>query len=477
MRGFWQRLRPRLRRLSHGQGAAILVLLGLLVGTRLGFAWQATKNRIDYPQDWRKRVGDGFTYDQPARNMLDGHGYSNSFSPPYRPSCLRTPSYPLVLAGVYAVFERDTRTVRTLNAGLDIAACLLFFGMARRLLKPWTSIAFFASVIALSPATLFVSKLLSESLATFLGAFWCYVWVVWPKRRFAAGAILGALILCRPVFALFPIALLVWMAFVEVGTFRHRVVKRMAWFVLGLSLVWTPWIVRNAVVFGRFVPLTPGGSGTALFLGTFAPKAGEMHSVAKRRDGTTWRRLPETAFSNARERRLGRAAFQAYLRSYLTTGDLALARPDKILGKLAMRKIKANPKEWFLRHADFAWEVLKQPSLFYRYQKHHPELGYRARNLLAFGLLFGTLLAFRKVWWHPPLLLFFYSWAVYFPTHYEARYLAPTYCLAMLGGFFVIDWVYGHPLTIAAREGVAATMLQQSAWLQRGRAQIAALFR
>jgi hypothetical protein len=49
--------------------------------------------------------GDGRQcYAQMARNVLEQHVYSHEAQPPYNPSLVRLPGYPLFLAGVYSIF-------------------------------------------------------------------------------------------------------------------------------------------------------------------------------------------------------------------------------------------------------------------------------------------------------------------------------------------------------------------------------------
>ena len=64
--------------------------------------------------------GDSRVYSQLARNMLEGHGYSAEDAPPYDPTLIRVPGYPLFLAGVYAAFgHTNDSAVRVAQALLD----------------------------------------------------------------------------------------------------------------------------------------------------------------------------------------------------------------------------------------------------------------------------------------------------------------------------------------------------------------------
>src|SRR5258707_15673938 len=63
---------------------------------------------------------DGKTYAQIARNLLEQHVYSHATEPPYDPSLIRLPGYPLFLSGVYSIFGHNANTaVRIVQALID----------------------------------------------------------------------------------------------------------------------------------------------------------------------------------------------------------------------------------------------------------------------------------------------------------------------------------------------------------------------
>ena len=69
---------------------------------------------------------DGRLYAQIARNLLEQHVYSIETEPPYAPTLIRLPGYPLFLAGVYSVFGHgDNTAVRMAQALIDTATCAL----------------------------------------------------------------------------------------------------------------------------------------------------------------------------------------------------------------------------------------------------------------------------------------------------------------------------------------------------------------
>src|SRR6266498_2958707 len=77
---------------------------------------------------------DGKIYAQMARNVLEQHVFSHAAEPPYDPSLIRLPGYPLFLAGVYSLFgHTNNGAVRITQAVLDTTACVLIDRKSTRL--------------------------------------------------------------------------------------------------------------------------------------------------------------------------------------------------------------------------------------------------------------------------------------------------------------------------------------------------------
>ena len=118
--------------------------------------------------------GDGIIYAQIARNLLERHVYSHAAEPPYDPSLIRLPGYPLFLAGVYSVFgHQNNHAVRLVQAVIDTLTCVLagFIGFAwepNEELKRRTGLAAFC-LTALCPfVAIYVATILTETISTFM---------------------------------------------------------------------------------------------------------------------------------------------------------------------------------------------------------------------------------------------------------------------------------------------------------------------
>src|SRR6478672_4950149 len=109
---FWRLLRRS--RLALGFTVTVLILLTL--GSRIAVAYFLAN---DAP-------GDGVVYARMATNLLEHGVFSDDEEEPITPTMIRTPGYPIFLAGVYYLFgEGNNTAVRILQAVVDTSTCVL----------------------------------------------------------------------------------------------------------------------------------------------------------------------------------------------------------------------------------------------------------------------------------------------------------------------------------------------------------------
>jgi 4-amino-4-deoxy-L-arabinose transferase-like glycosyltransferase len=188
---------------------------------------------------------------------------------------LRTPGYPLFLAGCQALFGERTLVVRLAQAMLGALTVWLVYKLTARLTgaTSWV-IALSAAVLAAIDPYSVVTSALILSEAVFIPLMLASLWglaVIWPSGKEAptkrwrlpaigAGLAFGAAVLVRPSWTLFvPATLLAWLVVSASGK-RLIAFKGTVVILLAASAVMAPWWIRNARVFGRFVP-------TALWMG------------------------------------------------------------------------------------------------------------------------------------------------------------------------------------------------------------------
>lgn len=243
--------------------------------------------------------GDGKIYAQMARNVLEQHVYSHATEPPYDPSLIRLPGYPLFLAGIYAIFGHgDNTAVRIAQALIDTASCALiallaFYWEPDEKLKRRSAIAALALAAACPFSTIYVATILTETPTIFCAVAMCltatFAFRELDQKRaalwwLATGIISGVAVLFRPDSGLFAAAIgITLVATTLKGSpqsqqprpARNFLLKFSrasflgAVFSLAFCLVLVPWTIRNHRVFHLFQPLAPAH---AEMPGEFVPR-------------------------------------------------------------------------------------------------------------------------------------------------------------------------------------------------------------
>jgi len=187
--------------------------------------------------------------------------YHPFLSRPDGPTAVYPPAYPVLLAGIYAVFGESHLAARVANALLwGLAAVLLMLLAVRAGLSRFSAVAG-ALLLAVCPPHLELSGfLLSENLFTplMIGAALLLLVAFERSRAWALGSglAMGLGCLARPsalglvlVFAVSPFLFRVRRAWLVSG-----------WLLLGVGVAVGPWVLRNHAAFGRpFLVSTAGG--------------------------------------------------------------------------------------------------------------------------------------------------------------------------------------------------------------------------
>src|SRR6266852_2301290 len=134
--------------------------------------WGAHRWANDSPDDSK-------TYARIARNVLEQHSYSESEAPPYEPTLIRLPGYPLFLAAIYKVFGHGNNgAVRIAQALIDTATCglialLAFYWEPDEDRKRATAIAALALAAVCPFTTIYSATVLTEVPTMFLAVAMC----------------------------------------------------------------------------------------------------------------------------------------------------------------------------------------------------------------------------------------------------------------------------------------------------------------
>ncbi len=265
-------------------------------------------------------------YDAIAASLLDGEGFALGGGP----TAGTEPLYPLLLAALYGLFGASATLIRVVLALLDAIQCGLWVMIAHDCLgerSGWMTGGLMALcpyfvylVVAAGSDTLFLTLLavfvllLVRTLRSSSTAGWA-----------VAGAVLGAATLCRAASLALPVFLV---PFVLAARWPDvaRAARGAALLLVAFLATLTPWTIRNAVVFHRFIPVQSLG-GYHLLMAT----------------GGGWKREPDAA-----ARRQGAALSpDADAASYRAALRRILQDPGRFAGQMARRLVRM----WYLTHS------------------------------------------------------------------------------------------------------------------------------
>jgi 4-amino-4-deoxy-L-arabinose transferase-like glycosyltransferase len=196
-----------------------------------------------------------------ARNLIRNRLFS---ADGIRPTAYRPPLYSSLIAAVWFGESEPVRIVLVVQVLLGTLTVALVYLIARK--HASRTIALIASAgLALAPMTgRFTAVILTETLFTLLvtlGVFW------WSRQQYVlSGVAFGLGILTRVTLLPF-VVILVLLTLLRPWKHLRRDYLTIALVALAICSI---WIVRNAVVFHRFIPVAASGYGTNLLIGSMS---------------------------------------------------------------------------------------------------------------------------------------------------------------------------------------------------------------
>lgn len=214
-------------------------------------------------------AGDSSLYLDISQNWIDAHTYGLSTNAAPRPTLIRLPGYPMVLAAIQLISPHSADTpdgsgvftiAMWLQVLIDLGTCLLLARLA------WRSFGRRAGVATLAMSTLcpflanYTAVPLTECLVLFTIALAYVAADAWRREPrvgwlLATAAALGYSILLRPDQGLLAAAVLP--LFVTPAYKGRRTWRAAAVCAALTALPLVPWTVRNARTFHVFQPLAP----------------------------------------------------------------------------------------------------------------------------------------------------------------------------------------------------------------------------
>lgn len=403
----------------------------------------------------RPLISDEKEYDQLAWNLSTKGTYSYDSGPTaYRPV-----GYPAFVGAIYYVVGHHPIAVKFLQALLDLITVFLLYHLLDGFSKR-TRLLGTASWAFYPPAILFANFLMSETLFVFLLVASFVILKSLdarpPSLFFLLGMLMGILVLIKPNFIIFLVAL-------PLMLFKTKIfLKQIALVVAGFLILVAPWLIRNYVSFGSFSFSSNGGIN--LLIGN-NPNTTGAYVI----------NYPEEILQNAKQEfEADRMAFR-YATKYIVehpvtftaNGVKKLAHLFESEGGLLVWSFHENPEDAATRYsAKYASISLMLNALL--------NLPYAL--LLIFGVIGFAATPRDKFWWlttlffvswvathviffgggrfHFPLMPFFVFFAAYFLTSEPLTFkkLSTTskafVILTIL--FFVSVWIYEATILLKA---------------------------
>jgi 4-amino-4-deoxy-L-arabinose transferase-like glycosyltransferase len=366
--------------------------------------------------------GFGWETGRIARSIAVGEGFSSPFADATGPTAWLAPIYPYLLAGVFKVFgvytSRSSIAILTINSIFSALTILPVYYIARRTFGPRAALwsGWFAAMFPYawywaikwawetSLATLLLTCvfLLSTRMA---GINWIEKdkWVFAPSARWSDwllfGLLWGLITLVNPSLLLWLPFCGLWLLFIQRRAERpHTPIWQASAAGLIFVAVLSPWVLRNYLVFHRFIPLR-SNFGAELRMGNADDAVGLWRF---------WVHPSSNVLELQRYREMGEIAY-VHMRQQQAL-EFIRAHPAKF-AKLCVRRAVFF---WYGTPRDTGMEILTE-----------------GRNI---GFLLSSILAFGGLWvmWrrrNPATFLFasllFAAPLIYYVTFPHPRYRAP----------------------------------------------------
>lgn len=275
----------------------LLGVCAIALGLRLAVVWACTDAGL---------FSDMQEYYDRARHIVE-HGRLH-------PDAFRPPAYPIFLAALALVFDdRMLFAARIVQAILGAASVAIAGLLARQMAGSGAGLVA-AGILAIYPAWLiYPVYIVAESLFTFLTLLGLWLWTCrgyWTA--IASGVVLAIAMQTRAVGVATIAGIAVASTIPLLLRARERSVARLALLLLACALTLAPWVVRNARLFGEFIP-TDTASGWNFILGNNPLATGrlELDQIPIVSE-TYWSR----ATTDVERHKIGLEAGAAFIRSH-----------------------------------------------------------------------------------------------------------------------------------------------------------------
>lgn len=251
---------------------ALVCLVAALHG--LFFIWY---QRPDWATSWPDQDG----YRRLGAVLADTGRFTRfPAEPRFVPEVIRTPGYPAFVALVYMVAGRHQAAIALAQTIAFVLICCLVWLIGREMVTEHVALAAAAATALYSPIPYFGALVMTEVWTTLLLTLG--LWLCFRTRRtqritdaIAAGIVLAAVALTRPVFVLLPFVLC------AVAAATEPIGRRRTWAIAaGVAMIaLLPWFAYNYVNLNRVALSPAGGLGRAVWEGSWQGRwSGRVHN-------------------------------------------------------------------------------------------------------------------------------------------------------------------------------------------------------
>lgn len=248
--------------------AAFLYVVALVL-LLAGFAEFHRQNPATFEWLAEDNVGHlGAEHEAVARAMRQGRGFADPFVIETGPTAWVAPGLPSILAGLYWLFGNSRNavadTVVMLQACVVAFTCLIVMHEAQRLRLAWLGVVLVPLMLLANYWRLFQSTHDSWLLLLMINLLWICVGQRWlrPTLRssLVGGGLTGIALLCNPITGgVYGVLMAGTMLCRPRGNGGQNTVvdrlKRAVVVPLVASVVVGPWMIRNRVEFGLWIPI------------------------------------------------------------------------------------------------------------------------------------------------------------------------------------------------------------------------------
>ena len=197
-----------------------------------------------------------------AKNVLEGHGYSDQAIAPYAPTMSREPVYPLFLSFLLFILKNNIFLIQISQAIIYAFTCLIIFRILTLIVSDERTAFKIAMINALFPALPnYTAYLIAETLFAFLLALTVWFLVRAFKKNdlkayLFSGIFLGLATLTRAVVVLFFSFVILIIILESIRRYKRLfvslILKQILLFFCGFLIIVLPWMMRNSLVVGKF---------------------------------------------------------------------------------------------------------------------------------------------------------------------------------------------------------------------------------